>query len=960
MNNEIRNENLNTESDEISLNGRGDRQRLAASVRKIGELIKCAEEQSDSRGADEAEEIIIAGIPNLKLVTGNGPLKNIKEKRNVKESDLQARIVSISSEQVDQIQGGIEMLMATALVVDSLSSAKRLGAYLPFSLPDTQEGFRMLKQVARGFNESLSIPAEGSIGDIPGVLRVLKGIDDQLKIIGLNDPEVVNALSGYAREQAELRLEKSKITSSDQVAQIRADIAQQRIYALKREAVDISGTRGYSRYEVLANQIIERDNLYSQIEVAREEVESRRTKEREAVLNTLARRRAIGVVISLIDQDPLVCQALAQRSRISPEELSSADLGRKMQIAVNAINAKQIVLSSKDRKVLYGGLMVTKERARLTQTLEDPLSFIARLSDDELAVIRRGISKVSDENSVYKLAGEKLKKEIEAEITDSEVIVALTKLVLGEMLESKAPLAIDSVITQMGLDKASILKDPSVLDPLKDEIVARGLEAVISISQQEVNEKRALVLSDSERRVQKANFLAIYRPFDLKTKASAIESRLLLDQCIEVKDMANLGLISLREDIKSTLGPFQIYSEYKTVYPPVVLRALESLYAEYNQAFRRLLAANREYDTDYQYCLAPDGMPINSFVQIDMVGLPARFLKVAENLDEESVKEALRGRIFEIENSLAMYSLLEYFFSDGTTETLFRRQFLTGLDNIKRRYGRPIALLAVTDQKYQAMKATEFGKVGDEPLTDEEVKEYSGFDRLFSPEGFKEYLTRNNGQSEYLLYVRSSDPVAKMRRPELLVDETLLGDDELRRVIKANSLTFNIDNPSWAIGDSRRINDTKEYLCTMGMAFPVYYMEDLVSAEFKLYLSAQGIDLSQTPLKDIEVRAKPMKGTYGGYGHIHGGLEYAKFKRNLRNALLKRGVYIVQPELKNPIIVDERSGRPYMYIDRVFFSSDGSSYQFMGGERTLMPIGSNEAENNRVHGNISSVYAEII
>ena len=102
-----------------------------------------------------------------------------------------------------------------------------------------------------------------------------------------------------------------------------------------------------------------------------------------------------------------------------------------------------------------------------------------------------------------------------------------------------------------------------------------------------------------------------------------------------------------------------------------------------------------------------------------------------------------------------------------------------------------------------------------------------------------------------------------------------------------------------------------------------------------------------------------MKGTYGGYGHIRGSLKNAEFRRQLRDALLSRGAYLVQPELQNPVIVNLDDGKSYMYIDRVFMSFDGQNYRFMGGERTLMPLDSVEAQNNRVHGNKLSVYAEI-
>ncbi|MBI2028715.1 MAG: hypothetical protein HYT07_03860 [Candidatus Levybacteria bacterium] len=948
----------NSNSENPFSNEVGKRQRLIASVQKLGDLREYTESSANAIGSLEAEETIIANAPSLGLII-NGSLKAAKGGRINGNSGLESRVASLPPTQVDQAQAQIDLLLNTISVIGSLASARRLEPYLPVVLPRTQAGFKTLRQIAEQYAETIPLPDNGS-GDIPTALRVLMNLDEQLRIEGLKDPIVVEALSVSARQLAQVRLEKSKIDGSEQVSKIRAELAQQRIYALKREPVEVPGTRGFSRYEVLANQIIEREGLFAQTDSARAEAEARLKREQETVLNVIAKKRAIGTVISLIDQDPLLCQVLAQRSRLNPDDLLTADLGKKRLIANNALNAKKIILSVEDRRMFNGQTVIAEERAKLTQALLDPLSFIARLTDDELLVIRTGISKISDERSIYELAGERLKKQLEDEVTDSEIISALTGILSEQILVARAPDAVNAAIAELGIDGSSVLKDPSKLDQLKDEIIARGLELVVSASQEETNVGRALTITDSERRRQREVSLALMRARESNSRASDTEARLLLDQSIEEPGTDSLGVIKLREDIKSTLGPFQTYPEYKTTYPRVVTQALENLYGEYNQAFRRLVAANKEFDTEYQYCLSPDGTPINSFVQIDMVGLPAGFLEQAETLREEDVREALRGRIFEIENSIAMYSLLEYFFSDGTQDTLFKRQFRGGLDDIRQKYGRPIALLAATDQKYQAMRETEFGKRDGEPLTDDEVSEYSGFDKFFSPEEFKKYLEENGGESSYLLYVRSSDPVAKMKRPDLVIDEELLADENLRRIIKANALTFNIDNPNLPIGDSRRINDTKEYLGAMGMAFPVFYGEDLTSPEFNSYLRSQGVDPTQVESGERLLRAKPMKGTYGGYGHFRGTPGDARFRRELRDALLKRGSYVVQPELQNPTITNQDDGRSYMYIDRVFFSNDGQNYRFMGGERTLMPIDSIEAQNNRVHGNSSSVYAEII
>lgn len=459
--------------------------------------------------------------------------------------------------------------------------------------------------------------------------------------------------------------------------------------------------------------------------------------------------------------------------------------------------------------------------------------------------------------------------------------------------------------------------------------------------------------------------------------------RTLLDQHLETPIIATLGPVIEKTDIRSSVGPFLVLPEYETRYPGVVTEALGTLYAEYNEAFRPLVAANREWDTDYRYSLSPDGTPLNCWVQIDMVALPAGFLTAAACLREEDVREVLRGRIFEIENSLAMYQLLENLFSSGEQDTFFKKQFLSSLDDLRQRHRKPIALLAVTDQKYQAMRETEFGKLGEEPLTDAEVRELSGFDRFFGPKEFQQYVAENGGECDYLLFARTSDPVAKLRKPSLAVENPLLEDDNLRRVIKANAITFNVDNPAWPVGDPRRINDTKAYMPQMRMGYPVYTFDDLLESEFmehlskgkpftdyregpqfspafETYLKSEGIDAAQMRAGEVPLRAKPMQASYGGYGHERATLGNVRFLRDVRKDLRDRGPYIIQPEMQMSTITNKTDGQTYLYIDRNFLTTDGRSYRFMGGFRSLMPLVSQEADRGRVHGNGSTVWAEIL
>ena len=444
---------------------------------------------------------------------------------------------------------------------------------------------------------------------------------------------------------------------------------------------------------------------------------------------------------------------------------------------------------------------------------------------------------------------------------------------------------------------------------------------------------------------------------------------------------ADLGSLEVRTDIRSSIGPFYTLPGYQTTYPAVVVQALAELYAEYNLAFCELVKANREWDTDYQFMFCSSGNPINFGVQIDMTGLPQGFLDAASDMSVDEVREVLRRGIFEIENSLAMYQLIERICAPAAEESFFKQRFRASLEQLRTRFDKPIALLAVTEQKHAAMLESEFGKQPGESLSDEEVRALSGFDCLFGPEEFRAHVAENSGKCDYLLYVRSSDPVDKLKKPNIEVDHPLLGDDEMRCVIKANAVTFNVDDPT--MSPARRINDTKGYMAPMGMAFEIEATTDLysvefvahldahglyqefegarLSPEFAAYLVCNGVDPKQIETGEVHLRAKPIQGTYGCYGHVTGSLTDGKrFRGELRRQMRKRGAYVIQPEMQIPSIVNTTDGAEFQYIDRNFFAFTNGHPVFLGGFRSMMPVDSAEAKKGRIHGNCSTVWAEIL
>lgn len=458
--------------------------------------------------------------------------------------------------------------------------------------------------------------------------------------------------------------------------------------------------------------------------------------------------------------------------------------------------------------------------------------------------------------------------------------------------------------------------------------------------------------------------------------------KIRLDEVISVQEAAPLGVLVERDDLSTTLGPFQYLPEYRTAYPQSVTEALGMLYAEYNDAFDPLVQANREAPTDYQYCVDPQtGRLTNYLVQIDMVGLPQDFLLDAQDTDPRLLAHILRGRIFEIENSLAMYPLILGIYGREGQPSGFDTALRRNLDALRAQHGRAIALLAVTEQKHGAMRETEFGKHPDEPLSDDEVRAISGFDTLLGPQQFLEHVRSNGGRCDYLLYARTSDPVAKLRKPGLQVESPLLQDPALRSIIKANAITFNVDDPSVSNDAPQRINDTKEYMGAMRMGHIAHGSEDFLTNDlvghlnggkayddfagdrlapgFAAFLAERGVDPYAVEAGVARVRAKPMRASYGCYGHLSGSMNDGAFRHELRKSIRLRGPYVLQPEMSNPTIRNETDGTAYMYIDRNFMACVGGRMEFLGGHRALMPLASTEAHNNRVHGSNATVWAEI-
>ncbi|MEM1312185.1 MAG: hypothetical protein AAGF07_01840 [Patescibacteria group bacterium] len=297
---------------------------------------------------------------------------------------------------------------------------------------------------------------------------------------------------------------------------------------------------------------------------------------------------------------------------------------------------------------------------------------------------------------------------------------------------------------------------------------------------------------------------------------------------------------------------YPVFLEYKTEYPTVVTEVLKEIYAEYRKSFIPLIEKNKEWDTDYQYCIDKDGTPIIYGVQMDMQPLLEGFLEKCSNNDltKDQIKQIIKNSIFEIEGSMAMTPLLEVLFRENGEETQFKFAIRSMIESVRNVHKRPVIMLAVTKEKKEAILASEFGIENEDPQP-EKIRIDSGYDNVWGPEEFENFVNNNGEKDVPLFYVRSSDPVAKLKNPELKV-ETLLDNDEYRKIIKAHALTLNINNPK-NVNENSKINDTKEYMEKTNLGYIARSVKDIYSVDRVFIVELQNV------LKELNEKEQNIK-----------------------------------------------------------------------------------------------------
>ena len=409
-------------------------------------------------------------------------------------------------------------------------------------------------------------------------------------------------------------------------------------------------------------------------------------------------------------------------------------------------------------------------------------------------------------------------------------------------------------------------------------------------------------------------------------------------------------------------------------YPEQLLKVLWELYQEYNEIFQTLLEKNKESSQDYVNSAFET--PTNIAVQIDMTGMPPKFLSDISSwkYSDTELKQFVSSKIFEIENSLAAYSLLRNLWESS----VFQENFDEQLDKIRATTSKKVKLLVLSEEKYKSVASFDAWFIDDSQDRAATVRANTWFDDLYGPE---DILKAKEENEEALYYVRASLDRAWLKNPDWNFSQDLLSNHELRAYIKRNSVTLNIDNPDSEYDEI--VNDSKEYMPAMKMGYRVESMADIFTQEYidymqiqkkkgtfewsiyceqlQQYLLEKSYSLEQIQANWVELHLKPMKVAYWAFWHVSWDFTKSDKRQKLQKELTNRWSYILQPRMRNSECFDETSAEGYIYIDRIFMGIDPltQSPKFIGWFRNFMPKESQDGKKWIVHGSPKTVYASI-
>ena len=357
------------------------------------------------------------------------------------------------------------------------------------------------------------------------------------------------------------------------------------------------------------------------------------------------------------------------------------------------------------------------------------------------------------------------------------------------------------------------------------------------------------------------------------------------------------------------------------------------------------------------------------------------FLNEIRDFSADDIANILAPFIFEYESSIARYPLLFWINNND-----FKKWFIKNLDEIREKTWKKIILLATTKSKLESIQEEEFWIKKWENIDSKYIKENSWFDNLWWPKELEHYYNNIEKweESNYIFFTRASIDTEWLKNQNKKEKSEILENDDLRKFLKENTITINIDNPNDK--NTIPVNDTKEYMEDLWLWYFFTNINEIFSEElieylktkewrakgfswFKWYFYKENLKnflisswVNEDELKTWKVifRFKPVYESYWAYSQLASNLNTSKERKKLEN-ISDWKKFLLQLERPTKKIINENTWKEYLAIHRLFPYSDkeGEIY-FNKSIINLMPINEKQKNTPTVHWGKTAEWWEII
>lgn len=218
------------------------------------------EESGNQSACDVVTKVLMQNIPILDFLV-DGDLRD-SNGRGLNSAVLKERVYLLPLSLVLDTNERTEQLMQVANAVGAFDSTARLKEILPVTLPVTRAGLIMLQKLSGDYLKGLSITQDIQLAStFREAKKVLGLLDDQMEKRVRADVALQQQIGQQAQELAVLQLPQLLERGSPLLSKLRKTIVEQKLTAMRREAIASGGIRKYSRFELAVNEIIVQENL---------------------------------------------------------------------------------------------------------------------------------------------------------------------------------------------------------------------------------------------------------------------------------------------------------------------------------------------------------------------------------------------------------------------------------------------------------------------------------------------------------------------------------------------------------------------------------------------------------------------------------------------------------------------------------------------------------------------------